>query len=99
MILIHYNIFNMNFVENLKDIFRYIMTIIATASTNDGSSFEEWSQWTPCSIKSGDGIRKRFRMCLKGFQCPKQLEDVEKCTSAAEIVIRPSMISFVNLFL
>lgn len=50
-------------------------------------------------MKSGDGIRKRFRMCLKGFQCPKQLEDVEKCTSAAEIVIRPSMISFVNLFL
>ena len=72
---------------------------IVAGSTNNGSNFEEWSQWTPCSKISGDGIRKRFLVCLKGFQCPKQLEDVEKCTSPEKIVIRPSRILFVNLFL
>lgn len=71
---------------------------MVTRTTNNGSNFEEWSQWTPCFNVSGDGIRKRFRVCLEGFQCPKQLEDVEKCTSAEEIIFRSSMILFFESF-
>ena len=56
-----------------------------------GGGYEEWSEWTSCSVTCGEGKRKRHRLCNNpapsngGFDCSRfgKSEDIQFCFKGA----------------